>query len=302
MTPRPQPGHPASTDLALGSSSAAAGETGRGALGMKAALARRGSEAPGRGAGPGEEGARGGACAVPTRGASAGRRGPSGPTGARGRGSVAARGTRPAWRGHVHYAALCMEPRWAPGHEQGPPRGACPRERKPLCPLAATLGFNVQRVAPSYADHRRRVRNKLRSGLQTLSAEKLRGAGARGLRPGKPPRAAGPARAPGRERRSLLIHGGASPPRAVHTRSGALCSRAPERSRALLWVLTAQRWPQGASRRAPPLRPEAPSGPRGWPGAVPASYLARRRTHVPFGSCLACSARPKAHPPPPSDP
>lgn len=39
MTPRPQPGHPASTDLALGSSSAAAGETGRGALGMKAALA-----------------------------------------------------------------------------------------------------------------------------------------------------------------------------------------------------------------------------------------------------------------------
>lgn len=198
---------------------------------------------------------------------------------------------------------LCAwSPCWAPGHERGPPRGACPRERKPLCPLAATLGFNVQRVAPSYADHRRRVRNKLRSGLQTLSAEKLRGAGARGLRPGKPPRAAGPARAPGRERRSPLLHGGASPPRAVHTRSGALCSRAPERSRALLWVLTAQRWPQGASRRAPPLRPEAPSGPRGWPGAVPASYLARRRTHVPFGSCLACSARPKAHPPPPSDP
>lgn len=95
---------------------------------------------------------------------------------------------------------------------------------------------------------------------------------------------------------------GASPPRAVHTRSGALCSRAPERSRALLWVLTAQRWLQVASGRAAPLRPEAPSGPRGWPGAVPASYLARRRTHVPFGWCLTCSARPKAHPPPPSDP
>lgn len=315
MTRPPQPGRPASTDLALGWRWGGAqprrerldtvrrNESGK--RSWPSGGGPRGHR-PQRGAGHGEQGG----CRHRPRPRrwkwSAGRRRPRGPMGARGRGSVAARGAHPAQRSRVCYAALCMEPCRAPGQVRGPPRGACPGEWQPLCPLAATLGFKVQRAAPSCAVHRRRVRNKPRSGLQTLSWQKssetqvhvvCAPASHCGQRPWPRRWDRRPAwLAPGRERLSLRPHGGASPPGiSSHARGH------PERSHAAL-VPDCSKVAIGGFRKGRPPPPRGPFVSRGWPGAVPASYLAGCRTHVPFSSCLVCSARPKAHPPPPSDP
>lgn len=169
----------------------------------------------------------------------------------------------------MRHPTLRMEPRWEPKHVRGPPRGACPRERQPLCPLAATLGFNAQRAAPSYAVHRRPCQKQTANwASDALSELKLRGAGARGLRarflrPRKPRRAADPAWGVWTAGRPGWLWGvsvcpsfpmvALRRPPEVRTRSGALCSPPPECRRALLWLLTALRWLQVASGRGAPL-------------------------------------------------